>query len=117
MKTILILLFLYSVTFAQQNEVDINKLKRAYKAQLITGGVTLSGAVGCVAGFAIFRHKSLTEFNNYNNNYLREARVFLVFGAALTGISIYSFVKGSKNRKKYYSLTGTGEGLSLLVRF
>lgn len=113
------ILSLFFVT-ANAQEVDLNKLNRTYKTQLITGGITLAGAGGCVAGFVAKRSK----YEDYTqatgepkNNYLKEARICLVFAGVLSGISIYSFVKGAKNRQKYIELSGSSDGVSMRVTF
>lgn len=122
MRTMLISVFLlYSIAAcSQDNKVDLKKLERSYKSQLIMGGVTMAGAVGCFTGFGLKRAK----YEDYavatgepKNNYLKEARICLAFGAVLTGISVYSFVKGSKNRRKYIELSSSPSAASLRVTF
>lgn len=117
---VILSLFFVNASAQDSTSVALKKLSRTYKTQLITGGVTMAGAAGCVTGFVLKKgkYKDYAQATNEpENNYLKEARICLVFAGVLSGISIYSFVKGAKNKGKYIDLTASKGGVTLHVTF
>lgn len=101
---------------SNRDTISLDKLKRTYKTQIIAGSLELATGITCIGLFIHYRNK--TNTNSTNNNYLREARITLVFAGIFSGIGIYSLVKGSKNRVKYFErLSVSPSSVSVSLRF
>lgn len=96
------------VVYPKQDTIDLDKLKRTFRAQHITGTLELLAGAGFVAGFGYSRWRLINYPYNTGNASLRVARLYLLTGAIFTGIGIYSIVRGSKNRQKYIRFSTSG---------
>lgn len=103
---------------AQKDTVNMDKLRRTYKAQIVSGTLELAAGAGFVALFGVASVNAMSERNESDKKArVRQARLFLVTGLAFSGIGIYSLAKGSNNRKKYFQLSASPGSASLRITF
>lgn len=129
MTIILLFLMLALPATAQDtSKVNLNleKLERTYKSQIITGSLELGAGTGLVIAGLYFREKVICKSQGSINGVpfgteckpqTKAARISFFCGAVFTGIGIYSVVKGAKNRQKYIKLTGSPNSASLNITF
>lgn len=102
---------------AQKDTVNMDKLRRSYRAQIVSGTLELAAGAGFFTGFALVRKEAVGETIKHKRSAgFREARLYFVAGTIFSGIGIYSLAKGSKNRCKYVVSVAPGSA-SLRITF
>lgn len=113
MRTTLVMLLLsFSLVSVGQ---DASKLQRTYKAQIVTGTLEIASGATLIATGFYFKNKLYYGKTGTLNpvpyteegRYKTQAGICFATGALFAGIGIYSIVRGSKNRQKYFSTNGT----------
>lgn len=114
---------------AKKDTVNLDKLKRSYKSSLVFGSVMFSGAIASIAGAIHLRTKPIYAGSNasaiggtptspqFKGYHTRDARLLFVLGGVCTGVGIYAFVKGAKNRQKYIELSTSPGAVTMLMKF